>query len=145
MYHYQECGLRNVWLVNGYDMHTTPYGDGVSIHDIQGLHRAIARGLVNKAAKLTGSELRFLRKEMGLSQAKLALILGNEDQTVALWEKRGTQPKIADRFVRALYREFVEGNAHIRDMIDLLVDADREDREERINFVQGSQGWKVAA
>lgn len=145
MYHYQECGLRNVWLVNGYDMHTTPYGDGVSIHDIEGLHRAIARGLVNKAAKLTGSELRFLRKEMGLSQAKLALILGNEDQTVALWEKRGTQPKIADRFVRALYREFVEGNAHIRDMIDLLVDADREEREERINFVQGSQGWKVAA
>ena len=145
MYHYQECGLRNVWLVNGYDMHTTPYGDGVSIHDIEGLHRAIARGLVNKAAKLTGSELRFLRKQMGLSQAKLALILGNEDQTVALWEKRGTQPKIADRFVRALYREFVEGNAHIRDMIDLLVDADREEREERINFVQGSQGWKVAA
>ncbi|OYU33753.1 hypothetical protein [Novosphingobium sp. PASSN1] len=145
MYHYQECGLRNVWLVNGYDMHTTPYGDGVSIHDIEGLHRAIARGLVNKAAKLTGSELRFLRKEMGLSQAKLALILGNEDQTVALWEKRGTQPKIADRFVRALYREFDEGNAHIRDMIDLLVDADREEREERINFVQGSQGWKVAA
>ena len=145
MYHYQECGLRNVWLVNGFDMHTTPYGDGVSIHDIEGLHRAIARGLVNKAAKLTGSELRFLRKQMGLSQAKLALILGNEDQTVALWEKRGTQPKIADRFVRALYREFVEGNAHIRDMIDLLVDADREEREERINFVQGSQGWKVAA
>ena len=145
MYHYQECGLRNVWLVNGYDMHTTPYGDGVSIHDIEGLHRAIARGLVNKAAKLTGSELRFLRKQMGLSQAKLALILGNEDQTVALWEKRGTQPKIADRFVRALYREFVEGNAHIRDMIDLLVDADREEREERMNFVQGSQGWKVAA
>ncbi|MCA3078624.1 MAG: transcriptional regulator [Rhodocyclaceae bacterium] len=145
MYHYQECGLRNVWLVNGYDMHTTPYGDGVSIHDIEGLHRAIARGLVNKAAKLTGSELRLLRKEMGLSQAKLALILGNEDQTVALWEKRGTQPKIADRFVRALYREFDEGNAHIRDLIDLLVDADREDREDRINFVQGSQGWRVAA
>lgn len=145
MYQYQECGLRNMWLVNGYDMHTTPYGDGVSIHDIEGLHRAIARGLVNKAAKLTGSELRFLRKQMGLSQAKLALILGNEDQTVALWEKRGTQPKIADRFVRALYREFVEGNAHIRDMIDLLVDADREEREDRINFVKGSQGWKVAA
>lgn len=145
MYHYQECGLRNVWLVNGYDMHTTPYGDGVSIHDIEGLHRAIARGLVNKARKLTGSELRFLRKEMGLSQSKLALILGNEDQTVAIWEKRGTQPKIADRFIRALYREFDEGNAHIRDMIDLLVDADREEREDRINFVQGSHGWKVSA
>lgn len=37
----------------------------------------------------------------------------------------------------SLYREFNEGNARIRDMIDLLVGADREDR---INFVQGSQG-----
>lgn len=53
--------------------------------------------------------------------------------------------KIADRFIRALYRKFDEGNTLIRDMIDSLVDGDREEREERINFVQGSHGWKVAA
>ncbi len=145
MYHYQEGGLGNIWLVNGYDTHDTPYGDGISIHDVGGLHKAIARGLVDKSRKLSGAELRFLRKEMGLSQAKLAAIIGNDAQTVALWEKRSTQPNIADRFVRALYREFDQGNAHIRDMIDQLVDGDVDEDEDRITFEQGSNGWKVAA
>jgi len=38
--------------------------------------------------------------------------------------KGGSQPKIADRFIRAIYRELNEGNAHIRDMIERLVDSD---------------------
>ena len=32
MYHYRECGLRNVWLANGFDEHDTPYGPGIAIH-----------------------------------------------------------------------------------------------------------------
>ena len=31
MYHYRECGLRNVWLANGYDEHDTPYGPGTKL------------------------------------------------------------------------------------------------------------------
>lgn len=145
MYHYRECGLRNVWLTSGYDQQDTPYGPGIAIHDLEGLHHAIAHGLVNKGAKLTGTELRFLRQEMGLSQTKLATMLGNEAQTVALWEKRGGQPKIADRFIRAIYRELNEGNAHIRDMIERLVDSDLDDSDARIVLAQFSSGWKVAA
>ncbi len=82
---------------------------------------------------------------MDLSQAKLAAMLGNEAQTVALWEKRGGQPDMADRFIRAFYREQQEGNAHIREMIERLVDADLEDGEVRITMQQGDGGWKLAA
>ncbi len=145
MYHYRESGLRNVWLANGYDEHDTAYGPGIAIHDAEGLHKAIARGLIAKGGKLTGTELRFLRQEMGLSQAKLATMLGNEAQTVALWEKRGSQPKVADRFIRAIYREQNEGNAHIREMIERLVDSDLENGEARITLQQDSGGWKLAA
>jgi putative transcriptional regulator len=145
MLHYQECGLRNVWLANGFVEHVTPYGPGVAIDDLEGLHRAIAHGLVNKGVKLTGAELRFLRQEMGLSQAKLATMLGNEAQTVALWEKRGGQPKIADRFVRAIYRELNDGNAHIREMIERLVDSDLEESDARITLEQDGRGWRLAA
>jgi putative transcriptional regulator len=145
MLHYRECGLRNVWLANGFVEHATPYGPGVAIDDLAGLHRAIAHGLVNKGGKLTGTELRFLRQEMGLSQAKLATMLGNEAQTVALWEKRGGQPKIADRFIRAIYRELNEGNAKIRDMIERLVDCDLDGDDARITLEQDSRGWKLAA
>ena len=66
MYHYRESGLRNVWLANGYAEQETPYGPGLAIDDLAGLHHAIARGLVAKGGKLTGAELRFLRLEMGL-------------------------------------------------------------------------------
>ena len=145
MYHYRESGLRNVWLANGYAEHDTPYGPGIAFDDAEGLHRAIARGLVAKGGKLTGAELRFLRREMGLSQARLAGLLGNEAQTVALWEKRGTQPKLADRFIRALWREQNEGNAHIRAMIERLVDTDAKDGDARIVAEQDEDGWKVAA
>lgn len=145
MYHYRECGLRNVWLANGYHEHDTPYGEGISIHDIEGLHRAIARGLVNKGGRLTGTELRFLRQEMGLSQAKLAQLLGNEAQTVALWEKRGGQPRMADRLIRAIYREQQEGNAHIIQMIERLVDTDVDEAYTRLTLEQDDTGWKLAA
>ena len=145
MYHYRESGLRNVWLANGYAEQATPYGPGLAIDDLAGLHHTIARGLVAKGGKLTGTELRFLRLEMELSQARLAALLGNEAQTVALWEKRGTQPKLADRFIRALWRERAEGNAQIMAMIERLVDADVEEADGRLTLRQGKQGWKLAA
>ena len=40
MYHYTECGLTNVWLVNGFIRHRTPYGKRVAIENGDGLHRA---------------------------------------------------------------------------------------------------------
>ena len=145
MYHYRECGLRNVWLTNGFDQHETAYGPGIAIHDLPGLHRAIGRGLISKGGRMTGNELRFLRREMALSQAKLATLLGNEAQTVALWEKRGGQPKIADRFIRALWREQDEGNAQIRDMIERLADMDEAEGNARIVVEQDDGEWRVAA
>ena len=145
MYHYRESGLRNIWLVNGFETHKTPYGEGISIRDIEGLHKAIGKGLVRKSGKLTGSELRFLRQNMSLSQTKLAHLLGNEAQTIALWEKNGKQPKIADRFIRAIYREIEEGNAHISEMIERLVDSDLAEYSEKITLQQDKTGWKLAA
>ena len=72
-------------------------------------------------------------------------MLGNEAQTVALWEKRGGQPRIADRFIRAIYRQLNEGNAHIRDMIERLADSDLDESDLRITLAQDSGGWQIAA
>lgn len=48
-YHYLESGLRSIWLKNGYAIKRDPdYGERVSIHDVDGLHRAIGRALANK-------------------------------------------------------------------------------------------------
>lgn len=144
VYHYTESGLRNVWLANGYREHETPYGLGVSIEDVEGLHRAIGTKLANEKPHITGAEFRFLRKELGLSQAKLAHWWGYETQSLALWEKRGRVPKIADRFIRLIYLERIAGHAAIIEMLERLADAD-ESEAPGLTFKETADGWRVTA
>lgn len=83
-------GLDNVYLVNGYEITHTNYGDAVSITDVDGLHKMIAHSLINKQQRLTPAEFRFLRKEMKLTQVLLAQMFKITDQTVARIEKGET-------------------------------------------------------
>lgn len=142
-YHYTESGLRNVYLENGYTFHETPYGKAVSIMDVEGLHRAIGISIAKKA-RLTGSELRFLRKELGLSQRGLAELIGSSEQSVSLWERRGRMPKLADRIVRLLYLETAEGNLKVKSALEELVQLD-EHPSDRLAFQAETEGWKEAA
>lgn len=145
MYHYTECGLNNVWLANGYDEHETPYGAAVSIADVDGLHRAIALHLIKYKPRLSGGEFRFLRKELDLSQAALARVLGNDAQSVARWEKNGRPPKMAERFLRALYREHAEGNARIQDIVQRLNETDRKAYQQKVIYEKAADEWRELA
>lgn len=142
MYHYTESGLRNIWLVNGFVKKSTPYGKGVAIHDVTGLHRAIGESLA-KRPYLTGAELRFLRKEMGLSQAALARLCGSSEQSVSLWERRGKVPKAEDRLIRVIYAEKVSGNVHVMELIERISNQDQAGQD-KLCF-SDDQGWKAAA
>jgi len=104
MYHYTECGLKNVWLTNGYQVCEFDGEKAVSITDAEQLHEVIGRTLAAKST-LSAAEIRFLRKELGLSQKRLADLLGSTEQTVSLWERRGRIPKGYDRLIRLLYLE----------------------------------------
>ena len=87
-YHYTECGLDNIYLVNGVKITKTKSGDEeIFIHDIHGLHKAIGMILVSKRGFLSGKEIKFIRSTLDLSQTTLAKILGCSYQTVLLWEK----------------------------------------------------------
>jgi DNA-binding transcriptional regulator YiaG len=140
-YRYTESGLTNVWLANGYTIRKTKHGEGVSIHDMDGLHRALARALSNKP-RLTGTEVRFLRKEMGLSQRGLGELLGVTDQAVSLWERKGQLPKTADRLLRLIYVEHDRGNAPIRTTIQRINEMDSQERE-KIVAEEAKGGWKT--
>jgi DNA-binding transcriptional regulator YiaG len=139
MYHYTEAGLQNVWLANGYHVRKTKYGEAVSVEDAEGLHRAIGRRIAQKRY-LTGTEFRFLRKELDLSQRRVADLVGTSEQTVALWEKRGKIPKTADRIFRAIYLETVDGNVKIKDFIERIAELDRK-VEEKMIFQDTEDGW----
>lgn len=140
MYHFTDGGLRNVYLVNGYETRNTPYGKAVSIQDVDGLTRAICKILVRKKSSLTGAEFRYLRSALLMSQKAVGRSLGRTEQSVASWEKRGKIPKFADTMMRLIYTAHADGNERVKNIVHSMNEADRD-----IYIVMcGSQkaGWK---
>lgn len=86
-YHYTECGLDNV-VIDGVSFVTDDGGERVvTIPNINGLHSAIALGIVSQRHGISGKELRFLRTEMGMTQAELADMIHREALTISRWER----------------------------------------------------------
>mgnify|MGYP006279806841 CR=1 FL=1 len=143
-YHYKESGLDNVYLLDGFVRHKTPYGDAVAIHNVGLLHKAIGHEILHAARGLNGAELRFLRVEMELTQSRLASLLGSEEQTLRRWEKARSKaiPGPADRMLRALYSEFVGKDGSVRRMLERLADLDAQVGAQRLRFKETRKGWK---
>ena len=144
MHRYVESGLDNIYLENGYRIHRTPYGEGISIQDTEGLNRAIGRWVVSLPKPLTGAELRFLRLELEATQKDLASILGTTEQTLRLWEKhrKKAMPGPADRLVRALYLEYTGKDESVRKMLEKLAKFGRKEHQSKVRFRETSRGWK---
>lgn len=141
MYHYTECGLDNVWLANGYTQKDTAYGKAVAVSMADELHKALADQLVKKPARLTGKELRFLRVQMGVSQAALAASQGVSEQNVSLWERHGKVPKANDKLIRLCYLAHSAGNETLRAAFDRIMTVERLVHQ-RIVATTGKNGWR---
>ena len=108
MFEYAGSGLDGIFLKNGYSLVDTPFGPGVTIENMEDLHRAIAADIIRQKTPMTGHQFRFLRKEQDLVQAELAGMLRIDTQTIARWEKLGSSaiPGPADFAMRAFYSAF---------------------------------------
>lgn len=104
MFRDRGCGLPNVWLESGYELHETKWGQTVSITDSDGLFRAITLELCLSDHELDGNGVRFLRKRLELTQSELGTSLGCSAQAVAKWEKGevATIPTAAARLLRLM-------------------------------------------
>ena len=142
MYKYDDAGLRNVWLANGYTVRKTRYGKAVAIENVEGLTRAICRALASKPGRLTGAEFRYLRLHLGLSQKALGKAFGNTEQAIALWEKKGRIPLWADKHLRLLVIAKEDGNEPLGralerlDIVERLVSS-------RLVVEETRRGWKT--
>lgn len=142
-YHYTDSGLDNVYLTNGYNVVKTPYGDAVSIDGLRSLHKAIGEGIVEQQGAMNGAEFRFLRKELDLTQSALAGIMGEQVQSIARWEKNRTKPLrgSADKLMRVLYDEYINGDGSTRRVIDKIVVLDNKIAKADINLSATANGW----
>jgi len=89
-YHYRACGLDNVMIMS-LPVESDDAGEIViRIPNIKGLHRVLAHCLIVQPNALKGKELRFLRTEIGMTQAQLANLLdvGNVQSTQLIKRQR---------------------------------------------------------
>ncbi len=141
MYHFTDGGLRNVWLENGYRQERTPYGPAVAFDDLEGLTRAVCLALTKKPSKLAGAEFRYLRQGLNLSQPSLGQLLGVTGQAVAIWEKTGRVPKMADTIMRVLYTAHADGHAQVCGIVTALNESERF----MLVLRETSKGWQATA
>jgi putative transcriptional regulator len=104
-YRYADCGLDYVYLLNGYTLHETEHGAGVSIEDARRLHERVALDIIGDPHPLRGQEVRFLRGMMKVSQEGLARVLRQRRGSVARWEAEANKavPGAADSALRMFY------------------------------------------
>jgi putative zinc finger/helix-turn-helix YgiT family protein len=104
-YHYTESGLKNIILhgINQYEC--TACGEkAAEIPRVEDLHFVISKILVCKKTLLSGCEIRFLRKEMGLKSNVMAKILSVDPSTLSRWENaKGPVDESSDKLLRVIY------------------------------------------
>lgn len=137
-YQYTECGLDHVFL-ESVDVCKCTCGEKlVIIPAMPELHSLIGFALIKKRALLNGQEIRFLRKNMGLTATKLSKIIGVDNATISRWENGKqaiTEPN--DRLLKLVYsnikgiptdkikhlieEEFIEIEPEQKDMPDYII------------------------
>lgn len=146
-YHYTECGLSNICLMNGYRFIETPRGKSVSINDVEGLHKAIGLFLVKSQKDFSGEEVCFLRHEMNMSQSTLATLLGMSEQAVRRWENGQNQmPKPSESLLRLLYQEHVhDQNGKIATTLRRIANLEEKinDHVNQLCFEDTKNGWQT--
>jgi len=103
-HHYIESGLDNVYI-EGVGVFNCSCGEQfVSIPAVPELHSLIGEYLLKKKSLLNGQEIRFLRKNIGLTATKLSKIIGVDNTTISRWENNSQSiDKSHDRLVRLVY------------------------------------------
>ena len=85
-YRYTESGLSNV-ILKGVEIAECPKCDNseVTIPRMAKLHRALAHAITNSPARITGEQLRFLRKYLGMSGDQLGEYLHTDKTKISKW------------------------------------------------------------
>lgn len=142
---YEECGLPNVTLIGVPARKCQKCGAlRMRIPAIEGLHRALALAVLRKRSRLTGAEVRFLRKYIGLSGVDFARRIGTEAETVSRWENdKQAMGAQTERLLRLLVVTMGQVQEYPIEEFDQL---DPELRESgTIRIERRSRDWAPAA
>lgn len=101
---YDECGLNNI-VLDGITVYTCPNcgEEYFDYGDINQLHSLIKDAIMKRPGKITGPEIRFLRKYFGYSKEYFAKLLEVDERTIYRWESdKNITPQISKSIKIAL-------------------------------------------
>jgi transcriptional regulator with XRE-family HTH domain len=103
-YHYLGAGLPNVYLVGvEYAVDPETGDESVGIPCVPALLDALAVVVVTKESRLTGDELRFLRKRMGISSKNFAATMGLTSEQYSRIENGAVLTTSNDKLIRLMF------------------------------------------
>lgn len=141
-YHFTECGLDNVYLVNGFRLEESSQGTIIRIEHLDGLIQAIAEHLVFVRRTLKGREIRFLRHHLNLSQRALGALLAVDEQTVARWEKGRTRVDgAAERMIRLMCAERMRSSSSIHALLRDVAALEDPAEDTAVNMEENGGSW----
>ena len=93
-----------IYLINP-PLIALPDGTEIPAPNMRTLQRSVFHSLIEKPARLTGAEIRFVRKYLRLKQAELANLLHlSNHSAVSQWETRESEPAGMDYNTEILLR-----------------------------------------
>jgi DNA-binding transcriptional regulator YiaG len=110
-YRFTESGLGNVYLA-GLELIRCPKCKNVDpiIPNMRGLMRFLALAVLEKPWRLSGDEIRYLRKYLRMTGEQFASHLGVDKTTLSKWENdRDPVGEPSDRLIRAITLTMGEG------------------------------------
>lgn len=144
-YHYIESGLDHVYITGLTPIVDDDGDEVIEIPYVAGLHAEIARGIVLSKGAIDGKELRFLRTEMGMTQAQLSEKVDVDAQTVGRWEREETPvSSTAELVIRRIAGERLV-NAFDESMERLVDRVQSEEIDEDINIEPQGEGYRLCA
>ena len=136
-------GLPYITLVGIEIRHCPKCGDTEAvIPRIEELHRVIAETIIKKTSRLTGDEVRFLRKCLGWSGTDFSRHFGIQRETVSRWEnEREKMGPVAERLLRLAVAYWAPVEEYPVEKLDEVVQGAHKPLRLEMKAVKG--GWKT--
>ncbi len=111
VYQFKESGLSNVSL-SGVDLITCEVCGNIDpvIPNVNELMATLAWYIATQKYRLSGEEVRFLRKYLKMSATDFAKLIGSDKSTMSKWENNKEKPgSSSERLIRSVVLSLGEG------------------------------------
>jgi DNA-binding transcriptional regulator YiaG len=145
-HHFVESGLENVWI-EGVTVHVCPNGhELLAIPALGQVHRVLALAIISNGQRLTGPEVKYLRKYLGLSNQDFAKVMKVSESTASRWANGEDMGGSAENLLRLLVRRGEKPEAYPVDELAYLKGlAENSSPRGRIALKRRSDRWQAEA